>query len=41
VEEDEEDVVAMVKEALNVSDDVRPRWYCDRRDPFVPQLGAD
>jgi hypothetical protein len=41
IEEDEEDVIAMVKEALKVGDDVRPRWYFDERDPFVPQLGDD
>jgi hypothetical protein len=37
VQEDEEDVVAMIKEALELDEDVRPRWDFERGDPFVPK----
>jgi hypothetical protein len=41
VEEDEEDVISMVKEALELDEDVRPRWDFECGDPFVPILGQD
>lgn len=39
VEEDEEDVISMVKEALELDEDVRPRWDFDCDDPSVPEYG--
>jgi hypothetical protein len=41
VQEDEEDVISMVKEALELDEDVRPRWDFESGDPFVPKIGQD
>lgn len=38
VEEDEEDVISMVKDALQLDLSVRPRWYFDWTDPWQPTM---
>ena len=38
IEEDEEDVISMVKEELKLDPSVRPKWYFDQLDPWVPSV---
>ncbi|KAF7760582.1 hypothetical protein Agabi119p4_11258 [Agaricus bisporus var. burnettii] len=37
----EEKIISMVKEALELDEDVRPRWDFDCDDPSVPEYGED
>ncbi|KAA1470897.1 hypothetical protein DENSPDRAFT_836824 [Dentipellis sp. KUC8613] len=41
LDEDEEDVIALLQEELGVGPDVRPKWYFDESDPFDPKEGSD
>ena len=36
IDEDQEDVIPMVQEALRLNASVRPRWYFDVHDSWVP-----
>jgi len=36
IDEDQEDVVQMVQEALGLDRSVRPKWYFDAHDPWEP-----
>ena len=38
IEQDEEDVISMVKEELKLDPSVRPKWYFDQLDPWVPSV---
>jgi hypothetical protein len=38
IEEDEEDVISMVKEELKLDPSVRPKWYFDQLDPWTPSV---
>ncbi|KAA1470896.1 hypothetical protein DENSPDRAFT_79412 [Dentipellis sp. KUC8613] len=37
LDEDEDDVIALLQEELGVGPDVRPKWYFDESDPFDPK----
>lgn len=42
VDNDREDIIQMVEEALGLDKSVRPNWYFDIRDPWEPEdLGKD
>ncbi|KAN0084010.1 hypothetical protein V8E55_007514 [Tylopilus felleus] len=36
IDEDQEDVIQMVQEALGLDKSMRPKWYFDWEDPWVP-----
>jgi hypothetical protein len=38
VERDEEDVISMLKEELKLDLSVRPKWYFDHLDPWMPSV---
>ena len=37
IDEDQEDVVQMVQEALGLDKSMRPKWYFDWEDTWVPE----
>ncbi|KAH0826802.1 hypothetical protein J3R83DRAFT_5225 [Lanmaoa asiatica] len=36
IDEDQEDVIQMVQEALGLDKSIRPKWYFDIHDPWLP-----